>query len=830
MAQKGGVLSKLSDNARISVRLAQSISRQLFAREVKPVHLFLAILLNKNSLGSRTLQAMGIDVDATVKSIVGDKALSVDIWASEIEINFSKEAKDILREAYSIASKLAHVYVGTEHIVLAILKRKDLPLTKDLEKQSLSYGSFEESLLNFATYPMGILSRQAGGRGEEENQSALAAFGTDLVKAAEQGRLDPIVGREAEIDKIINILSRRRKNNPVIVGEAGVGKTALVEALAQRIADGNVPQSLKESRIISLDISAIMAGSKMRGDVEEKMMAIIREVSSNPNIILFIDEIHTILSSGIPGLPSDIATVLKPALVREDFRCIGATTTSEYTAYFEEDNALARRFQPVHIEETSVAQTVRIMRRIKPILEAHHNVSIGNEALEQAVRLSDRYVSDRFLPDKAIDLLDEAAASKKLEVEKQYSDISDLLAQLRALQNEKERAIKKGDMKLAQRFEKEEGEVDKEVRSLEGKRERARKSKKYEVDIDTVRNIISKWTGIPVTTLGSSEKSSLLNLDAKLKQKVVGQEEAVEAVASAIKRARTGISAADRPWASFLFLGPTGVGKTETAKVLTKELFGDEDRLIQIDMSELMEMHSVSKLIGSPPGYVGYREGGQLTERIKQQPHSVILFDEIEKAHVDVLNILLQILEYGHLTDGKGRKVNFKNTVVILTSNIGAEDIRRNKVLGFVADKDEEGARSDKEIEAAYEGMKDELDRKVKEVLRPELINRLDDIVIFRALTRKDARKIVDLLVGELNDRLKEQKLRVQIDKTVKDFVIEKGFSEEYGARPLRRTLQDRVENVLANYLLSKGERKTVEKIMTLALTLKNNEIEVVKK
>jgi ATP-dependent Clp protease ATP-binding subunit ClpC len=515
--------------------------------------------------------------------------------------------------------------------------------------------------------------------------------------------------------------------------------------------------------------------------------------------------------------------------VREDFRCIGATTTAEYSSYFEEDNALARRFQPVHVEETSVTQTIQILKRIKPILEAHHNVSIGKEALEQAVKLSDRYVSDRFLPDKAIDLLDEAAASKKLEVEKEYDEISEINSQIKAVGKEKERAIKNGDMKLAQRLDKQTESLQAKIKKLEIKREKTQKSKRFEVGVDTVREIISKWTGIPVMTLGSDEKSTLLNLDSRLKEKVVGQEEAVEAVASAIKRARTGISDADRPWATFLFLGPTGVGKTELAKALTRELFGNDDRLIQIDMSEMMEMHSVSKLIGSPPGYVGYREGGQLTEQIKQQPHSVILFDEIEKAHVDVLNILLQILEYGHLTDGKGRRVNFKNTVVILTSNIGAEDIRRNKVLGFVGDKDEQGEKSDREIEAAYEGMKDELDRKVKEVLRPELINRLDDIVIFRALTRKDARKIVDLLVDELNGRLREQKMKVQIDKKVKDFVIQKGFSEEYGARPLRRTLQDRVENVLANYLLEKGSRAVAKKgrVTAVPLTVKNDEVVV---
>ncbi len=824
--RKGSVLSKLSDNARVSVRLAQSVSRQLFAKEVKAVHLFLGILLNRNSLAARTLQSMDVDVNATVRSIIGERPISIEIGSVQVEVSLSKEAKGILREAYVIANKMAHVYVGTEHILLALLSKKDLQITKDLEKQGLDYGYFEEELLNFATYPAGILAKPQGKGDGQNEQSALSAFGVDLVQMAKDGKLDPIVGREEEIEKMINILSRRKKNNPVIVGEAGVGKTALVEALAQRVASGNVPGSLKDSKIISLDLPSITAGSRMRGDVEEKMMAVIREVSTSPNTILFIDEIHTVLNSGIPGMPSDMVAVLKPALIKDEFRVIGATTTSEYTAYFEQDNALARRFQPVHIEETSVPETLKILNRMKSVLEAHHNVVINKEALEQAVKLSDRYVSDRYLPDKAIDLLDEAAASKKLEIEGEYSEISEMSSEIAQVKIRKENLIKEGDMKGAQKLREKEKKLSSDIKKAEKKKDSASKSEKYEVDIEAVKTVISKWTGIPVTTLGSDERSSLLNLDKILKRRVVGQEEAVDSVASAIKRARTGIADADRPWASFLFLGPTGVGKTELARSLTKELFGDEDRLIQIDMSEMMEMHSISKLIGSPPGYVGYREGGQLTERVRQQPHSVILFDEIEKAHPDVLNVLLQILEYGHLTDGKGRKVNFKNTVVILTSNIGAEEIRKNRILGFVADKVEgEEERSDREIEMAYETMKEELDRKLKETLRPELKNRLDDIVIFRSLTRRDARKIVDLLVKDLNSRIKEQGLKILIDKEVRDYVVSKGFSEEYGARPLRRSLQDSVENLLANYLLEKGSGGATE----LHLGVKDGELVAVK-
>lgn len=824
--RKGNVLSKLSDNARISVRLAQSVSRQLLAKEVKAVHLFLGILLNRNSLAARTLQSMDVDFNSTVRGIIGERPISIEIGSVQIEVSLSKEAKDVLREAYTIANRMAHVYVGTEHILLAILSKKDLQVAKDLEKQGLDYGYFEEELLNFATYPTGILAKPQGKVEGQGEQSALSAFGVDLVQMAKDGKLDPIVGREEELQKIINILSRRKKNNPVIVGESGVGKTALVEALAQRVASGNVPGSLKESKIISLDLPAITAGSRMRGDVEEKMMAVIKEVSSTPNTILFIDEIHTVLNSGIPGMPSDMVAVLKPALIKDEFRVIGATTTSEYTAYFEQDNALARRFQPVQIEETSVEQTLKILSRMKSVLELHHNVVISREAIEQAVKLSDRYVSDRYLPDKAIDLLDEAAASKKLEIEDEYSEISEMTTELLQIKNRKEELIRDGDMKGAQKLREKEKSLSSSISKVEKKRDSATKSEKYEVDVDAVKTVISKWTGIPITTLGSDERSSLLNLDKVLQKNVVGQEEAVGAVASAIKRARTGIVDADRPWASFLFLGPTGVGKTELARTLTKELFGDEDRLIQIDMSEMMEMHSISKLIGSPPGYVGYREGGQLTERVRQQPHSVILFDEIEKAHPDVLNVLLQVLEYGHLTDGKGRKVNFKNTVVILTSNIGAEEIRKSRILGFVADKVEgEQERSDRAIEQAYESMKDELDRKLKETLRPELINRLDDIVIFRSLTRKDARKIVDILVKDLNSRIKEQGLKIYIDKDVKEYVVSKGFSEEYGARPLRRSLQDSVENLLADYILQNGSGNASQ----LYLGVKGGELVVTK-
>lgn len=822
-----GALERLSENAKYSLGLSGQIALTMSSKQITPTHIFLSLMYNKNSLAFRTVVAMGLNLDNTLKLIAGQADLEVSEKGLVKEIFLSSESKEVLRFAHYITYKMKHVYVGTEHIMLAILKEKETTLARRLERVGLTYQTFEEALLNFATYPAGILSKPNVENQIQGEQGALSIFGRELVKMAKEGKIDPVVGREEEVSKIINILSRRKKNNPLIVGEAGVGKTALVEALAQRIADGNVPASLKDSKIVLLDVSSVLAGSKMRGDVEEKMMAIVSEVTSSPDIILFIDEIHNILSSGIPGMPSDIVTVLKPALMRNEFRCIGATTLAEYRSYLEDDNAFVRRFQPVIVEETSVLETIQILKRIKPVLESHHGVSIDKRAIEQAVKLSDRYVSDRYLPDKAIDLIDEAAATRKLEAEAEYGDISDTMTLLRTTQVEKESLIKKGLMDEALDLKKKEAELQKEIDSWERKRKDLKRSKEFEVDVDTVRKVVSKWTGIPVSTLGVDEKSSLKNLENSLSKRIIGQNEAVVAVANAVKRARTGISDETRPWASFLFLGPTGVGKTELAKALTVELFGDEDRLIQIDMSEMMEMHSVSKLIGSPPGYVGYKEGGQLTEKIRQNPHSVILFDEIEKAHNDVLNILLQILEYGHLTDGKGRRVNFKNTVIVLTSNIGAEEISKDKILGFgekIEEKEEE-----ERMEGAYQAMKEDLTKQLKSTLRPELINRLDDIVIFRSLTKLDAKNIVLLLISDLNRRLKDHGFKITVNQKVVNYIVKEGFSEEYGARPLRRMLQEKVENVLADYILSQDEDERERKIMEVRLGLKDGEI-VVKK
>ena len=821
---KKAPILRLSKNAKIALRTASIVSEHLKAPKVLPEHIFIGIILNGDSLASRTLKNIGLDRDELIRKSFGGKVIEITKnTAKAKEINLSSGSQEVMRRAYDWSQKMSHVYVGTEHLMIALLQIED-EYFQDLEKIGLTLKTFRKALSKYAIYPIGILAKP-DVPGMQFNQEGIVEFlGIDLVEEARIGQLDPVIGRDEEIDQVINILSRRKKNNAIVVGQAGVGKTVLIEGLAQKIAEGHVPPSLRDVKIISLDVASIIAGSRMRGDVEEKVMAIVDEVISSNNTILFIDEIHNILSSGLPGGSSEIASVLKPALLQDGFRCIGATTTEEYGAYFEADNAMARRFQPIFLQEATVEDTIEILENMKPILEAHHNINISDDALEASAILSDRYVSDRYLPDKAIDLLDEASASRRLEIEGGYKNLSKLISKLKSLRVKKDGYIMKGRMFEAEELHKKEKRLEYRIKRMEKECDMDKKSKTNKVIAEDVRRVVSKWTGIPLNTLGEKEKDSLLKLEDTLEQNVVGQREAVESVSASIKRARTGISAEDRPWASFLFLGPTGVGKSELAKVLTKNLFGSEDRLIQIDMSEMMEMHSVSKLIGSPPGYVGYQSGGQLTERVRRNPHSVILFDEIEKAHPDVLNVLLQILEYGHLTDGRGRRVNFKNTVVILTSNIGAEEISQDKVLGFVG-KDVKN-RSDKEIESAYDAMEDILLSELKGTLRPELLNRLDDIVIFRALTRKDARKIVRILVGDLNTRLEKQGVKVVLDTKVVNYIVKEGFSNEYGARPLRRLLQDRVENVVAEYLLInsiEGKKDIVE----IKLGMEDNEIAV---
>ena len=827
------ISEKLSENVVVAFRNAAQISSQFDSEYIEPGHIFMGILLNKNSLAVRLLSTMGFEVSDILKSFSDFVGVTIDSKSSKkpMKLSFSKQSTEIIREAFRFASEMAHVYVGTEHIVFSILSNTKLPFVRKLRRKGLNMENYQEALLSHATYPEGLLMKpQNEDLGDTSKEEALSVVGYDLVEAARKGEFDPLIGRGEELDMLVRILSRRKKNNPVVIGEAGVGKTALIEGLAQRIAKGNVPPPLLNMRIFSLDVSSIIASSKLRGDIEEKVLAIIREVLNSDNIIVFIDEIHSILASAVPGSGVDIGSVLKPALLKDAFRCVGATTTEAYTQYFEEDSALVRRFQPIKLEEPSLKDTEKILKQTKKLIEKHQKVSISQDAIGAATYLADRYISERYLPDKAIDLLDEAAATKRMEVESKYKGISKLNRKYKDILAKKRDAILEGELDLAKKYRAQGEKLKKDIEKMEKVRKREVQKKRVEVDVDVIRKVISEWTGIPITTLDVSESRKLFKLEKVLAKSVIGQKEAVDAVAASIKRARAGISSPDRPWSSFLFLGPTGVGKTETAKVLAKEIFGDEEKLIQMDMSEMMEMHSVSKLIGSPPGYVGYREGGQLTEIVRQNPHCIILFDEIEKAHDDVLNILLQILESGHLTDGKGRRVNFKNTVVILTSNIGAQEIRQDKVLGFIEEKEKKEVTTD--VENAYEAMKTDLTRILKNTLKPELINRLDDVVIFRSLTKKDARAIVALLVKDLNKRLEDKKIFVSLNRDVVNHIVKENFSAEYGARPLRRAIQDEVESKLAEWILEKNiaDMEEMKKSREVKFVLRKGEVVISKK
>lgn len=790
-------LDRLSQNARQVLKSSIEIAQDLSQKTVEIEHLFVALCKKKPYLSTQILSSFGVDFGPVIKSILAPNKKNT---ISKKDANLSIELKTVIQRAYVISKKMSHVYVGTEHLLIAIFTLKNNPLVKKLAQLGLNEISVRERTLSIASYPPGIFVYIGRDPENDSSNSILKFLGRDLTELAHKGRLMPLIGREKEIDKIIQILSRKTKNNPIIVGDSGVGKTALVEGLAQRIASDRVPSSLLGKRIIAIDTASIVAGSKVRGELEEKVLDIINEVKASKDTILFIDEIHTILGAGAAsGSSMDIADILKPVLTSGEIRCIGATTVSLFQNVFEEDVTLARRFQLLDLDELSIEETVILLKQIKKIFEEYHGIKIDNTALEAAARLSDRYIFERFLPDKAIDLIDEACARERLKIEKKYPNSQKSKRKLYRILKQKEAALNQQNYEGALELRNLESKVRNELKLLEKKTKEINMKSRKVVTEETVREIISEKTGIPLTTLSKSDIDAVRNIAKKLKKHIIGQKDAIESVEKALKRSRIGISDTARPLASFLFLGPTGVGKTELSKVIAREFFGAEKNLIQIDMSEMMEPHSVSKMIGSPPGYVGYQEGGQLTDRIRRSPYSVVLFDEIEKAHPDVLNILLQIFEEGQLTDSKGRSASFRNAIIILTSNIGAERISNDKNLGFEVGLD---YKRDEEIEEAYEEMKEVLMEELKEELKPEFLNRLDDIVIFRSLNRDDAIKIVKLLVQDLNKRLIEKGFELDLSDAALKYITEKGFDKNYGARPLRRYLQDEVESLVVDYVL----------------------------
>lgn len=758
-------------------------------------HLLLGLKSVYSGVAGQVLDMNGLKEDEVVK-VVGELVSTVGEETFSGTPGESPRLKFILEESRKIAERFRMEEIGTEHMLLAIIQDTDCVAARILITLNLNLQKvMQDCLTAIGENPKAFAEKNEGAA----KGAVLEQYCTDLTALAEDGRLDPVVGREEEMQRLMQILSRRTKNNPCMVGEPGVGKTAIIEGIAQRIAKEAVPEKMREKRVLSLDLAALIAGSKYRGEFEERMKRLVNEVKADGNIILFLDEIHTVVGAGGAEGAMDASNILKPSLARGEIQLIGATTITEYRKYIEKDAALERRFQPVMVEEPSKEETVRILEGIREKYEAHHKIAISQEALEEAVVLSDRYISDRFLPDKAIDVLDEACSKAALRGFKVPENIEQMEQLVRNLDQDLEASIKEGRMEEASLLVKEKKATSEKLRQAKGRLNRKQKNSRIVLTEGDIAEVVAEWTKIPVQKLAQSETERLRKLEKTLHKRVIGQEDAVSAVARAVKRGRVGLKDPTRPVGSFLFLGPTGVGKTELSKALAEALFGDEESMIRIDMSEYMEKHSVSKLIGSPPGYVGHEDGGQLSEKVRRHPYSVVLFDEIEKAHPDVFNILLQVLDDGHITDSQGRKVDFRNTVIIMTSNAGAQSIVDAKRLGFNAVQDEK---------EDYKKMQSNVMDEVKRIFRPEFLNRIDEIIVFHALTEKELEKIVGLLCQDLVRRAKEQlDITLKIRSSVKKKIAEAGNDRKYGARPLKRALQTQLEDPLTEAILN-GEIK----------------------
>ena len=787
---------RFTKSASKAVSAAADAAQDAGQRYISTEHLLLGLLRAKDGLASQVLVKNNVSEEKLIlliDSLVGGVAVE-DEGEPLFLINYTPRSRRVLELSAREASRFGADKISTEHLLIALLNEKDCVAVRLLTTLGVNisrlYKDIVAAMGSDAEYAAKSL---VGGRQGRQQPSVLEQYTTDLTDEAYEGRLDPVVGRTDEIGRMIQILSRRTKNNPCLMGEPGVGKTAIVEGLAQMIAFGDVPEMIKDKRVLTLDLPGLVAGSKYRGEFEERIRQVIDEVRSCGNILLFIDELHTIIGAGGAEGALDASNILKPSLARGEIQVIGATTIDEYRKYIEKDAALERRFQPVMVEEPTEAETVEILKGLRSAYEQHHHVQISDEALLEAARLSMRYINDRFLPDKAIDLIDEAASKKRIFTAGVPQEAKELERQIAEFAEAKEAAIKKGDYEKAGELMREENSLRQTLAAMAGKAS-GKKERRLTVTAEDIAGVVADWTRIPVKKLESQESKRLKNLESILHKRVVGQEEAVTAVAKAVRRGRVGLKDPKRPIGSFLFLGPTGVGKTELSKALAEAVFGTEDAIIRVDMSEYMEKHSVSKLIGSPPGYVGYEEGGQLSEKVRRKPYSVLLFDEIEKAHPDVFNILLQILDDGHVTDAKGRKIDFKNTVIIMTSNAGASNIVSPKKLGFIAEDD---------AKADYAMMKDKVMSEVRELFKPEFLNRIDEIIVFHSLTQKHIEKIVHLMLAELSDRTKLQmNLTLTASKTAVEHLAKAGFDSKYGARPLRRAIQTEVEDALAEAIL----------------------------
>ncbi len=797
------MFGRFTERAQKVLALSQEEAVRLGHNNIGTEHILLGLVSEGEGIAAKALQAIGLGADKIrdeVESLIGK--------GSEVSqtIHYTPRAKKVIELSMDEARKLGHSYVGTEHILLGLIREGEGVAARVLNNLGVSLNKARQQVLQL------LGSSESGGSQNGRNSSSnsastptLDSLARDLTSIAKEGNIDPVIGREKEIERVIQVLSRRTKNNPVLIGEPGVGKTAVAEGLAQQIVQNDVPEILRDKRVMTLDMGTVVAGTKYRGEFEDRLKKVMEEIRQASNVILFIDELHTLIGAGGAEGAIDASNILKPSLARGELQCIGATTLDEYRKYIEKDAALERRFQPIQVDEPSVEESIQILQGLRDRYEAHHRVTITDEAIEAAAKLSDRYITDRFLPDKAIDLIDEAGSKVRLRSYTTPPNLKELEQNLEEVRKEKDAAVQSQEFEKAAALRDDEQQLRKELEETEAKWKEKQGQENSEVSVEDIASVVSTWTGVPVSALTKDESERLLNMEEILHDRLIGQEEAVKSVSKAIRRARSGLKDPKRPIGSFIFLGPTGVGKTELARALAESMFGDEDAMIRIDMSEYMEKHATSRLVGSPPGYVGYEEGGQLTEKVRRKPYSVVLLDEVEKAHPEVFNILLQVLEDGRLTDSKGRTVDFRNTVLIMTSNVGANELKRNKYVGFSLGDEEQD----------YKDMRSKVTAELKKAFRPEFLNRIDETIVFHSLEKKHMKHIVELMVKELQKRLTEQ----EIDFVLSDKAIEKianeGFDPEYGARPLRRSIQKNVEDLLSEELLKetikKGQKVTID-------------------